>query len=150
MAARHLPSHGMGFPAESMPPGGDHAPFVWHVNCLFREHADFMFDWMASIFQNPYEIICVRLVLVGGPACGKTSFVEGVVKPMVGAYYANFITTTNCRVVAGNQHHAVLACSDALVGNHAYFATFANYCRDERNLRAVYDFLMARDLTGIN
>ena len=66
----------------------------------------------------------------------------------------NFIFLSNkdgcVKLDCDNRRYGVMDCSNALVGDEAYFDDFVQYARKEENQLAVYEYLMAYDLTQVS
>ena len=67
---------------------------------------------------------------------------------------ANYVLTTNkhdpVKLDDDDRRYAVIEASKEFKGNHEYFNDFYNYLADSGNIRAIYEFLKAVDISGTN
>lgn len=69
----------------------DDAEVAWFIEYIVRvvsrgdtDLADWIFDWLADIFQNPTQKPGTMLVLVGEQGAGKSALCENILRPIIG------------------------------------------------------------------
>jgi hypothetical protein len=76
------------------------------------------------------------------------------VSPITLRNFNRFFFTTNnscpIRIEDGDRRFVVFECSNEMKGNTQYFKDFAKYINDPSNQKAVYEYLLNRDISGVD
>jgi hypothetical protein len=84
----------------------------------------------------------------------KTTYEKKNVQEVMLTNLMNVICMTNksnpVRVEGDDRRNAIIPCCDILIGNVDYFNRYNAYIANQTNQRAIYDYLMAYDISKIN
>lgn len=123
---------------------------------LFAKHAEFRNSKLLVVF-NDFNIGITKLRAEEFKGLITDSFVsyepKGIQSMMINSFH-NFAICTNrdepVKIEYRDRRYAVFDCSDELIGNQAYFDALYKYLSDMQNIRAIYDYLKAFDISGMH